>query len=67
MSPARLLTLTVAVLLVVVGLLVAFGVLGVPTPEPTLRITMGVILVLMGLYRGAVGWSRDRGANGGRP
>ena len=59
MSPLRLLTLVVAVLLVVAGLLVAFGV----TPEPTLRVTVGVILVLMGLYRGVVGFSRGRGAD----
>lgn len=62
MSPFRLLTLVVAVLLVAVGLLVAFGRLGPPTPEPTLRVTVGVILVLMGLYRGAVGLGR-RGAD----
>ena len=65
MDPLRLLTLTVAAILVVVGLLVAFGVVGLGTPEPTLRITVGVILVLMGLYRGAVGLGRTRGA--GRP
>jgi hypothetical protein len=65
MSPFRLLTLVVAVLLIVVGLLVAFGRLGPPTPEPTLRVTVGVILVLMGLYRGAVGLGR-RDADGRR-
>lgn len=64
MSPVRLLTLTVAVLLVVVGLLVLSGVVGVATPEPTLRITIGVILVLMGVYRGVVGWNRGRGTDG---
>jgi uncharacterized membrane protein HdeD (DUF308 family) len=67
MSPFRLLTLVVAALLVVVGVLVAFDVVGVPTPEPSLRVTIGVILVLMGVYRGVVGWNRDRGANGGPP
>ncbi len=60
MSPLRLLTLTVAALLVVVGLLVAFGLIGPTTPEPTLRVTVGVILVLMGLYRGAVGLGHNR-------
>ena len=65
MDPLRLLTLAVAAILVVVGLLVAFGVVGVGAPEPTLRVTVGVILVLMGLYRGAVGLGRTRGA--GRP
>ena len=64
MSPARLLTLTVAAFLIVVGLLVAFGVVGMATPEPSLRVTIGVILVLMGVYRGVVGWNRDRGADG---
>ena len=63
MSPLRLLTLVVAVLLVVAGLLIAFGVVGNVTPEPTLRVTVGVILVLMGLYRGVVGFSRGRGAD----
>ena len=65
MSPLRLLTLVVAGLLIVVGLLVAFGRLGLATPEPTLRVTVGVILVLMGLYRGAVGLGR-RDADGRR-
>lgn len=60
MSPLRILTLTVAVFLVAVGLLVATGLIGPKTPEPTLRVTVGVILVLMGLYRGAVGFGRGR-------
>lgn len=60
MFPLRVLTLTVAALLIVVGLLVALGLIGPETPEPTLRITVGVILVLMGLYRGAVGLGRGR-------
>lgn len=63
MSPLRLLTLTVAVALVVVGALVALGLIGPPTPEPRLRVVVGVILVLMGLYRGAVGLGR-RDADG---
>lgn len=61
MSPLRILTLTVAVFLVAVGLLVATGLIGPKTPESTLRVTVGVILVLMGLYRGAVGFGRGRG------
>lgn len=61
MPPLRLLTLTVAVLLVVVGTLVAFGLIGPATPEPRLRVVVGVILVLMGLYRGAVGLGRREG------
>lgn len=60
MSPLRVLTLTVAALLVVAGLLVAFGLIGPATPEPTLRVVVGVVIVLMGIYRGAVGLSRDR-------
>ncbi len=63
MSPLRLLTLTVAVALVVAGTLVAFGLVGPATPEPRLRVVVGVILVLMGLYRGAVGLGR-RDADG---
>lgn len=60
MSPVRLLTLTVAVLLISVGLAVALGYFVPPATEPRLRVTVGVILVLMGLYRGVVGWSRGR-------
>ena len=60
MSPLRILTLTVAVLLIVVGVLVAFGLVGPEAPEPTLRVTVGVVLVLMGLYRGAVGLGSRR-------
>ena len=63
MSPLRLLTLTVAALLVVVGVLVVFGYVGLQTPEPRLRVVVGVILILLGLYRGAVGFSR-RDADG---
>ena len=61
MTPLRLLTLTVAALLVVAGTLVAFGLVRPPTPEPPLRVVVGTILVLMGLYRGAIGLGRRDG------
>ena len=60
MSPLRLLTFVAAAFLVVVGLLLVFGVVGTAVPEPRLRITVGVIFVLMGLYRAALGLSRGR-------
>ncbi len=60
MSPLRVLTLSVAALLIVVGLLLAFGLIGPETPEPTLRVVVGVVIVLMGIYRGAVALIRDR-------
>ena len=60
MSPLRVLTLSVAALLIVIGLLLAFGFIGPETPEPTLRVVVGVVIVLMGIYRGAVALIRDR-------
>ena len=60
MSPLRILTLVAATLLVVVGLLLVFGVVGTAGPEPRLRVTAGVIFVLMGLYRAALGFGRGR-------
>lgn len=61
MTTLRLLTLTAAVLLVVVGLLVILGYIGGVVPDSRLRITVGVILVLMGLYRAALGLRPGRG------
>ena len=60
MSPLRILTLAAAALLVLVGVLVVLGYIGAVVPEPRLRVTVGVILVLMGLYRAAIGLGRSR-------
>lgn len=60
MSPLRLLTLAAAALLVAVGVLVILGYIGGVVPDSRLRITVGVILVLMGLYRAALGFGRGR-------
>lgn len=60
MTPLRILTLVAAALLIVVGLLIVFGYIGADVPEPRLRITVGVITVLMGVHRGVVGLGRTR-------
>ena len=60
MSPLRILTLVAAALLVIVGALVILGYIGAVVPDARLRITVGIILVLMGLYRAALGLGRGR-------
>lgn len=61
MNLLRTLSLLAAAFLVTLGVLVVAGYVGAVVPEPRLRITLGVIMILMGLYRAALGLSPRRG------
>ena len=60
MNPLRLLTLVVAAVFVAAGAAISLGYLVPPDVQPMLRVTIGVVLMLMGVYRGILGWTSRR-------
>jgi len=51
---SRIFALSVATLMVTVGIMILTGYLLSPDAEPVLRYTLGIVCVLMGIYRFAM-------------